>query len=163
MVFHMKQTIMKKRFLHKEVIYLVANELFSNWIILKFRHSRRYLTSGKKYLTMYIGYFGNPSWRHSRMYFTHFSKAVYWLSQGYFTCSKQSWKNYFFSQNPRKKRKNRGMRIFLLVMGDPKLHIFEIPYRDTLEGISHVSKKKQKNTFFLCKIELKCAHLGGGS
>ena len=55
------------------------------------------------------------------------------------------------------------MRIFLLVMGDPKLHIFEIPYRDTLEGISHVSKKKQKNTFFLCKIELKCAHLAAGA
>ena len=57
-------------------------------------------------------------------------------------------KSAFLAQNEPKNTKNREMRIFLHITEDTKLHFFEIPYRDTLEGISHVSKKRQKNTFF---------------
>ena len=50
-------------------------------------------------------------------------------------------KTQFLSQNEPKKWKIRTIKIFLHIIDDPKLHIFENPYRDTLKGILHVVKK----------------------
>ena len=84
--------------------------------------------------------------------------SFYWDSQWYFTCRKKSWKIYFWAQNKPKNTKNREI---LHIIEDTKLHFFEIPYRNALEGISHVSKKRPKNTFFAQKWAKKCSSSGG--
>ncbi len=54
---------------------------------------------------------------------------------------KKDEKTTFLEQNEPKNAKFQQIKIFLHVIGDPKLHIFENPYRDSLKGISYVPKK----------------------
>ena len=72
---------------------------------------------------------------------------------------KKDEKTIFLGTKRAKNAKIREIKIFLHVIGDPKLHIFENPYRDSLKGILHVVKKSH----FLTRNQRKNANPAAGS
>ena len=120
--------------------------------------------------TLELMYFSLKSLRNQKVPTKEMKNKQFCLSKAlYMSCNKflKMKKEVFWHKTS---QKIRWIKIFQHDMGDPNLHIFENPYRDTLKGILHVrteEKIMKKRIFWLKmneqKMLIQTTQGGGGN